>query len=50
MVRQPRPEQLDAWLDRTEQSGIASLVSFAKGIRRDMVKRQMFGREPSSTC
>jgi hypothetical protein len=27
--------QLDSWLARTEQSKIAALVSFAKGIRRD---------------
>lgn len=35
LVRERQPDQLDPWLARTEQSGIASLVSFAKGIRRD---------------
>lgn len=35
IVRERQHEQLDSWLTRTEQSGIASLVNFAKGIRRD---------------
>lgn len=35
IVRERQPEQLDTWLTRTEQSGIAPLISFAKGIRRD---------------
>jgi transposase len=35
LVRQRQPEQLDNWLERTEQSGLAPLISFVKGIRRD---------------
>lgn len=35
LVRERRPDLLDAWLDQTDQSRIAQLVSFAKGIRRD---------------
>lgn len=35
IVRTRQPERLDPWLDRTEQSEIAPLVSFVKGIRRD---------------
>jgi transposase len=35
MVRERQPEQLDAWLVRTEQSGLAPLVSIANGIRKD---------------
>jgi transposase len=35
IVRERQHEQLDSWLARTEQSGIAPLLSFAKGIRRD---------------
>ncbi len=35
IVRERQPEQLDSWLAQTEQSGIAVIVSFAKGIRRD---------------
>jgi transposase len=35
MVRDRQHEQLDTWLERTEQSGIAPLLSFVKGLRRD---------------
>ncbi len=35
MVRERQYERLDAWLTRTEESGLASLVSVANGIRRD---------------
>ena len=35
IVRERAPERLDAWLTRTEQSGLAPLVSLANGIRRD---------------
>jgi len=35
MVRERQPEHLDRWLERVEQSGLAPLVSFATGLRRD---------------
>ncbi len=35
MLRERQPEKLDAWLTRTEASGLAPLVSFANGIRKD---------------
>jgi transposase len=35
MVRERQPEHLDGWLERAEQSGLAPLVSFATGVRRD---------------
>jgi transposase len=35
IVRERQHEKFDTWLARTEQSGIAPLLSFAKGIRRD---------------
>jgi len=35
MVRERQPAPLDAWLERTAQSGIAPLVSFGNGVRRD---------------
>jgi transposase len=35
IVRERQHEVLDSWLENTEQSGIAVLLSFAKGIRRD---------------
>lgn len=34
-VRERQHEKLDSWLARTEQSGIAPLMSFVKGVRRD---------------
>ena len=35
IVRRRQSDQLDGWLERTERTGIAPLVSFVKGIRRD---------------
>src|SRR5205823_3646606 len=35
MVRERQHEQLDDWLEQAEQSGLAPLVSFATGVRRD---------------
>ncbi len=35
IVRERQPERLDAWLARSEQSGLAPLMSLANGIRRD---------------
>jgi transposase len=35
IVRERQHEKFDTWLARTEQSGIAALLRFAKGIRRD---------------
>jgi transposase len=35
IVCERQHDQLDSWLARTEQSGIAPLLSFAKRIRRD---------------
>ena len=35
LVTEQRPEQLDPWLDMCDQSGIAELVGFAQGVRRD---------------
>jgi transposase len=35
IVRERRHEQLDGWLEQAEQSGLAPLVSFATGVRRD---------------
>lgn len=35
MVRERQHERLEAWLVRTEASGLAPLMSFANGIRRD---------------
>jgi transposase len=35
IVRERQHEHLDDWLERAEQSGLAPLVSFATGVRRD---------------
>lgn len=35
IVRERRHEQLDGWLEQAEQSGLAPLMSFATGVRRD---------------
>jgi transposase len=35
IVRGRQHEQFDHWLEQAEQSGIAPLVSFAAGLRRD---------------
>lgn len=35
LMRERQPEKLDAWLARTEASGLAPLVSLANGIRKD---------------
>lgn len=35
MLRQQKPDQLQAWLHDMIETGIAALVSFANGIRRD---------------
>jgi hypothetical protein len=35
LCHRPLRERLDSWLTRTEESGLAPLVSFANGIRRD---------------
>jgi transposase len=35
MVRERQPEQLDAWLARTERSGLSPVVSVANGIRKE---------------
>jgi transposase len=35
IVRERRHEQLDGWLEHADQSGLAPLVSFATGVRRD---------------
>lgn len=35
MVRERQHERLDSWLTRAEESGLAPLVSFTNGIRRD---------------
>jgi len=35
IVRERQPERLDAWLTRSEQSGLTPLMSLANGIRRD---------------
>jgi len=35
MLRERKGEQLDSWLERVEQQGVAELQSFAQGLRKD---------------
>ncbi len=49
MVRQKRPGDLDGWLSRSGASGIAALVSFVEGLRRDYAAVRAALEEPWSS-
>jgi transposase len=49
MVREQRPEDLDGWLAACTQSGIGTLVSFAKGLRQDYAAVRAALEEPWSS-
>ena len=49
MVREQRPKDLDGWLAACTQSGIGTLVSFAKGLRQDYAAVRAALEEPWSS-
>jgi transposase len=49
MVRERARDRLGSWLDQVDQSGIAELVSFARGIRRDFAAVVAALEEPWSS-